>query len=173
MLWIGQCKDPVSVLRLEQKGNDWEWKEAAHTWAKAERQAKTNLFSRVGMGQKSVRFTMRKRSLSLHDAIRWQGKHCFLTEIKEIEPDVLGNHGCADRAGDLLRNEYPADLGQIQPTGASGGKGGFLPWLLNGKIPGFCTKRGFRGNRNHLCPGNAQGDRLKAWGFGAGGGGFL
>ena len=75
---------PISV-RLEQKGNDWEWKEAAHTWAKAERQAKTNLFSRVGMGQKSVRFTMRKRLLSLHDAIRWQGKHCFLTEIKEID----------------------------------------------------------------------------------------
>ena len=45
MLWIGQCKDPVSVLRLEQKGNDWEWKEAARTWVKAERQAKTNLFS--------------------------------------------------------------------------------------------------------------------------------
>lgn len=85
MLWIGQCKDPVSVLRLEQKGNNWEWQEAARTWAKAERQAKTNLFSRVGLGQKSIRFTMRKRSLSLHDAIRWEGKHCFLTEIKEMD----------------------------------------------------------------------------------------
>lgn len=85
MLWIGQCKDPVSVLRLEQRGEFWEWKEAARTWAKAERQAKTNLFSRVGLGQKSIRFTMRKRSLSLHDAIRWEGKHCFLTEIKEMD----------------------------------------------------------------------------------------
>lgn len=85
MLWIGQCKDLISVLRLEQSGESWEWREAARTWAKAERQTKTNLFSRVGLGQKSIRFTMRKRSLFLHDAIRWQGKHCFLTEIKEID----------------------------------------------------------------------------------------
>ena len=28
---------------------------------------------------------MRKRPLTLHDAIRWQGRHCFLTDIKEID----------------------------------------------------------------------------------------
>ena len=85
MLWIGQCKDPVSVLRLEQKGNDWEWKEAAHTWAKAERQAKTNLFSRVGDGAEVGSIHHAETLPFLHDAIRWQGKHCFLTEIKEID----------------------------------------------------------------------------------------
>lgn len=81
----GMFDSPAVILRLDQKGDTCEWQEAGHIWTKAEPQSKTNLFSKVGLGQKSIRFTMRKRELTLHDAIRWQGKHCFLTDIKELD----------------------------------------------------------------------------------------
>lgn len=81
----GTFDSPAVILCLNQKGDTYEWQETGHIWAKAEPQNKTNLFSKVGLGQKSIRFTMRKRPLTLHDAIRWQGRHCFLTDIKEID----------------------------------------------------------------------------------------
>ena len=85
MVFTGQIKEPATILHLSQQGDTCGWQEAGHIWVKAEPQSKTNLFSKVGLGQKSIRFTMRKRPLTLHDAIRWQGKHCFLTDIKEID----------------------------------------------------------------------------------------
>jgi len=81
----GIFDSPAVILRLNQKGDTCQWQESGHIWVKAEPQSKTNLFSKVGLGQKSIRFTMRKHNLTLHDAIRWQGKHCFLTDIKEID----------------------------------------------------------------------------------------
>ena len=85
MVLAGEMKEPATILQLSQQGDTCEWQEAGHIWVKAEPQSKTNLFSKVGLGKKSIRFTMRKRELTLHDAIRWQGKHCFLTDIKEID----------------------------------------------------------------------------------------
>lgn len=81
----GTFDSPAVILQLSQKGDTCEWQEVGRIWTKAEPQSKTNLFSKVGLGQKSIKFTMRKRPLTLHDAILWQGKHCFLTDIKEID----------------------------------------------------------------------------------------
>lgn len=85
MVLTGEMKKPATILQLSQHGDTYQWKEAGNIWAKAEPQSKTNLFSKVGLGQKSIRFTMRKQFLSLHEAIRWQGKHCFLTDIRELD----------------------------------------------------------------------------------------
>lgn len=76
---------PATILELSQQGDTYEWQESGRIWAKSEPQSKTNLFSKVGLGKKSIKFTMRKRPLTLHDAIRWQGKHCFLTDIREVD----------------------------------------------------------------------------------------
>ena len=81
----GTFDSPAVILRLNQQGDTYKWQEAGRIWTKAESQSKTNLFSKVGLGQKSIHFTMRKRPLTLHDAIQWQGKHCFLTDIREID----------------------------------------------------------------------------------------
>ena len=54
-------------------------------WAKAEPQTGKNLFSAVGIGTKSVKFTIWKQDLTLHNAFRWRGKHCFLTDITEVD----------------------------------------------------------------------------------------
>lgn len=85
MVLTGNMKEPVAILRLHQQGDTYEWQKSSQIWTKAEPQSKINLFSKVGIGQKSIRFTMRKQNLTLHDAIRWQRKHCFLTDIREID----------------------------------------------------------------------------------------
>jgi len=85
VVFTGQIKEPATILHLSQQGDTCGWQEAGRIWAKAEPQSKTNLFSKVGLGQKSIKFTMRKHNLTLHDAIRWQGKHCFLTDIREVD----------------------------------------------------------------------------------------
>ena len=81
----GTFDSPAVVLQLAHQGDTYEWQESDRIWTKAEPQSKTNLFSKVGIGQKSIKFTIRKRPLTLHDAVRWQGKHCFLTDIKEVD----------------------------------------------------------------------------------------
>lgn len=85
MIDPGEMIKQVSVLELRQTGTDYTWEESASAWAKAEPQDKKNLFSTVGIGVKSVKFTIWKRDLTLHNAFRWQGKHCFLTDITEID----------------------------------------------------------------------------------------
>jgi len=80
----GEFKEPVSVMELQSAGNVYGWAEKRPTWAKVEKQDKTNLFSQVGIGAKSVKFTMRKQDVSLRNALRWQGQHYFLSDINEI-----------------------------------------------------------------------------------------
>ena len=73
------------MLALEKTGDTYAWVSVRDTWAKAEKQNKANLFSKVGIGVQSVLFTLRKQDLTLHNAFCWDGKHCFLTDIKEID----------------------------------------------------------------------------------------
>lgn len=56
-------------------------------WVREECRSKTNLFSKVGMGAKSVLFSLGSApGLTLHHALRLGGRHCFLTEITRISP---------------------------------------------------------------------------------------
>lgn len=80
----GQMDQKISVLELQSAGIAYDWVEKRVTCASAEKLDKTNLFSQVGIGVKSVKFTMRKQVLSLFNAFRWQGGFCFLTDIVEI-----------------------------------------------------------------------------------------
>lgn len=81
----GELNQPVSILSLTLANAVYSWSEAQQTWAKAEPQTGKNLFSQVGDGTKSVKFTVRKQALTLHNAFRWRGQFCFLTDITEIE----------------------------------------------------------------------------------------
>lgn len=79
----GNLKDRIKILKLNHSDNVYTWDEEIEIWAKAEQQKGTNIFSKVGLGAKSVKFTIRKRDITLHNAIKWQGKHCFLTDIMD------------------------------------------------------------------------------------------
>lgn len=81
----GILNKKISVLSISEVNNSYQWTVEANIWANAERLNGINIFSSVGMGVKSVKFIMRKRNLTLHNALRWENKYCFLTDIKEID----------------------------------------------------------------------------------------
>jgi len=82
----GELNEKITVLTLNQGGNTYTWKESSKLWAKVEQLNKTNIFSKVGLGAKSIKFTIRKnKDLTLHNAFIWRGKHCFLTDIFEVD----------------------------------------------------------------------------------------
>lgn len=83
---VGELNQPVSILSLALTDAVYGWSEVRQTWAKAEPQTGKNLFSQVGDGAKSVKFTVRKQALTLHNAFRWRGQFCFLTDITEADP---------------------------------------------------------------------------------------
>ena len=80
----GQLDQKISVLELQSAGLVYGWAQKRVIYASAEKLDKTNLFSQVGIGVKSVKFTMRKQDLSLFNAFRWNGDFYFLTDINEI-----------------------------------------------------------------------------------------
>lgn len=43
------------------------------------------IFSKVGIGARSVELVLRRRALTLYQAMRWRGQHLFLSEITEPE----------------------------------------------------------------------------------------
>lgn len=81
----GELREPVAVLELQNTDAAYNWTEKRSTWAKAEPQAQKALFSQIGVGAKSVKFTVRKQDITLNNAFSWHGKHCFLTDINEID----------------------------------------------------------------------------------------
>lgn len=82
----GEFNNKISVLKLKQSDNVFSWEQVSNLFAKVEQSSSNNLFSRVGIGAKSIKFTIRrKRDLTLHDAFCWRGKHCFLTDIVDID----------------------------------------------------------------------------------------
>lgn len=83
---IGEFNEKISILELSQTKNTFSWDKCANVWAKAEHLKGTNIFSKVGLGAKSVKFNIRKRSnFTLFNALRWKDKHCFITDIIEID----------------------------------------------------------------------------------------
>lgn len=82
-------KDRIQVLELDyDEGTDtYAWAEKRRAWAAAEQDTRSSLFSSVGVGARGVTFTIRKSpSLTLHNAFRWRGQHCFLTSIVDGDP---------------------------------------------------------------------------------------
>lgn len=80
-----ELDERVNLLEIQNTDTVYSWASKKTIWAKAEPQTSKNLFSSVGMGVKSVKFTVWKQNLTLHNAFRWRGKHCFLTDITEID----------------------------------------------------------------------------------------
>ncbi len=68
----------------------WEWVEAKTMWTHMEHQNKANLFSRVGIGVKTVLFTLRKTSgITLMAALCYKGRHYFITDINIDDPVLM------------------------------------------------------------------------------------
>ncbi len=79
----GKLDRKVELLALAESPGLLEWVPVSELWAKVEYPGRKNLFSAVGLGARSVEFTIRKRPLTLNEALCLNGQHCFLTEITE------------------------------------------------------------------------------------------
>lgn len=78
----GSLSERLELLELRQTAEKtWEWVPIRRVWAKVEQTAKTNLFSKVGVGARDAAVVIRRQPLTLHQALRWKGQHLFLTSI--------------------------------------------------------------------------------------------
>lgn len=71
-------------LRSVKDGDETihQWAEARKVWGRVDLSDRTNLFSRVGIGARDATITLRDtRHISLFHAIRWDGRHLFLTSM--------------------------------------------------------------------------------------------
>lgn len=96
---------------------EWQWVKHSEIWAGVELTGKTTLFSRLGIGARAAEIALRKRALTLHQAIRWRGMHLFLSEITEpergwlnVQAAVVEVTRCREIAGLSLGPTFPAVL---------------------------------------------------------------
>lgn len=78
----------VDLLRIEETElGVFEWKVVKKLWAHTEAQNKANIFSKVGIGARSVLFTLAPAAgITLHDALRLGDRHYFITAINRVSP---------------------------------------------------------------------------------------
>ncbi len=78
----GRLDQLLEVLELrETSAGVWEWVAVRRAWGQVEQTARTNLFSKVGVGARDAAIVLRTQPLTLHNALRWKGRHLFLTGI--------------------------------------------------------------------------------------------
>lgn len=78
----GKLRERGTLLRISGT-TDLQWEEHCKIWMQVKETGRKNLFSKVGIGADGVEILIRSRDITLHDAIRWNGQHYFLTNISE------------------------------------------------------------------------------------------
>lgn len=82
----GKLKEKISILTLSQNEDTYAWTSTISLWTKVEQLRRGNQFSKVGVGVKTIKFIIRNsNNISLHNAIRWQGRHGFIIDINTID----------------------------------------------------------------------------------------
>lgn len=80
----GTLSEPVQILTMQEtEPGRWQWVPSRKAWAQVEQTARTNLFSRVGVGARDAAVVLRRQPLTLHQALSLKGKHLFLTAITD------------------------------------------------------------------------------------------
>lgn len=76
-----ELRERVEVLELQHSVEGWEWAAIGRRYAGVELTGKSNLFSAVGIGARDAAVLLRDGPLTLNQALRWRGRHLFLTQI--------------------------------------------------------------------------------------------
>lgn len=87
MFHPGQLKDKIDIVSIFVEANDYSWNIKRSVWARVEPTTKRNIFSEQGFSAKLINILVRKCDVTLHNAIRWNQKHCIITDI--IEKDRM------------------------------------------------------------------------------------
>lgn len=87
----GKLNERVGLFSLAEReaGDGYYWKKTGEVWASVTETGKQNLYSRAGLGERGLKIILRRRDMTLHNALVWRGKHCFLTNIREQESRYL------------------------------------------------------------------------------------
>lgn len=109
----GRLDQPLDVLELRETAEGvWEWVTLRRAWAQVEQTAKTNLFSKVGVGARDAAIVIRRQSLSLHQALRWKGQHLFLTSVTERDRNHLDAQAALVTVAACSARRYATGMGQ-------------------------------------------------------------
>lgn len=109
----GRLDQPLDVLELRETAEGvWEWVALRRAWAQVEQTAKTNLFSKVGVGARDAAIVIRRQSLSLHQALRWKGQHLFLTSVTERDRNHLDAQAALVTVAACSARRYTTGMGQ-------------------------------------------------------------
>ena len=109
----GQLSEPLEVLELrETEEGVWSWVTLRRIWAQVEQTAKTNLFSKVGVGARGAAVVLRRQSLTLHHALRWRGRHLFLTAITEHSRNYLNVSAALVSPVSCVAKRYQTGMGE-------------------------------------------------------------
>lgn len=109
----GQLSEPLEVLELrETEEGVWSWVTLRRLWAQVEQTAKTNIFSKVGVGARDAAVVLRRQSLTLHHALRWRGRHLFLTAITEHDRNYLDVSAALVSPVSCVARRYQTGIGE-------------------------------------------------------------
>lgn len=109
----GRLDQPLDVLELRETAEGvWEWVTLRRAWAQVEQTAKTNLFSKVGVGARDAAIVIRRQSLSLHQALRWKGQHLYLTSVTERDRTHLDVQAALVTVVTCSAQRYATGMGQ-------------------------------------------------------------
>ena len=76
--------EQAQLLEIQEKSEGvYSWETVKSLWVLGEIQTKNNLFSKIGIGARSVLLSMYQRDISLSQAFRWKGRFCFLSNIQK------------------------------------------------------------------------------------------
>ena len=110
----GKLSSSIELLEIEDTPDGCRWTCSAVIWAKAEKKNARVIYSLIGRGADiTVLFTIRRRDISRHNAIIWQGQHHFICDVAEdgrghlkITTVPIDAHDCiAKITGKPTRNE--------------------------------------------------------------------
>lgn len=113
----GELRERIEVLTLMKLADSYSWEVSRNSWAKVETASKRRIFSTHAASAEGVNFTIRRQELSRANAIRYLGRHCFITSIVplgrlhlRVEAALVDTVQCEDK---YTRTAFPAIMSEI------------------------------------------------------------
>lgn len=109
----GSLDQRLELLELKETAeNTWEWVSTGRLWAAVTMDGGRNLFSTVGIGTRNAKLVLRRRPLTLHQALRWKGQHLYLTSVTERDRTHLDVQAALVTVVTCSAQRYATGMGQ-------------------------------------------------------------
>lgn len=78
----GDLRERLQVLTLAEGSGSLSWEPCRTVWGNVQPQTGRVVYSRTSVSAPGVQIVLRRQPLQLTDALRWRGRHVFLTDIR-------------------------------------------------------------------------------------------